>query len=55
VQLCLNSEWTSQHAEPRPGVFRVYLSIGSRSANRALVPQWPAGSGLPLGEPQPGW
>ncbi|MFC3576783.1 hypothetical protein ACFOZ0_26570 [Streptomyces yaanensis] len=54
VQLCLNAEWTT-YAEPRLGAFNVYLSIGTRSANRAVMDQWLRNSGLPLGDPLPGW
>ncbi|MFJ9895372.1 hypothetical protein ACIQPR_18870 [Streptomyces sp. NPDC091280] len=31
VQLCLNSVWTSQIAEPAQGTHGVYLSIGTRN------------------------
>ncbi|MFF3561413.1 hypothetical protein ACFYXS_15370 [Streptomyces sp. NPDC002574] len=55
VQLCLNSEWTSQHAEYKPGAFNVYLSIGTRRKNRAVTDEWLRDSGLALGDPQPGW
>lgn len=55
VQLCLNSEWTSQCAEYEPGAFNVYLSIGTRRENRAVMDEWLRDSGLALGGPQPGW
>ncbi|WP_377272702.1 hypothetical protein [Peterkaempfera sp. SMS 1(5)a] len=55
VQLCLNSEWTSRHAEPCPGAFNVHLSIGTRLADQAVMDEWLRDSGLPLGAAQPGW
>lgn len=54
VRLCLNSVWTEQHAEPVPGEFRVYVSLGSRVARTPAGEAWLRDSGLPLGEPQTG-
>ncbi|MGW5248563.1 hypothetical protein ACWEQN_32890 [Streptomyces sp. NPDC004129] len=53
VQLCLNSVWTSQSAEPAQGTHGVYLSIGTR--NRDVQEEWLAATGLALGEPLLGW
>lgn len=53
VQLCLNSVWTSQSAEPAQGTHGVYLSIGTK--NRHVEEEWLAGTGLTLGEALLGW
>lgn len=53
VQLCLNSVWTSQCAEPAQGTHGVYLSIGTR--NRDVQEEWLAATGLALGEALLGW
>jgi hypothetical protein len=53
VQLCLNSVWTTQCAEPSQGTHGVYLSIGTK--NRDVQDEWLAATGLSLGEPLVGW
>ncbi|RAG81319.1 hypothetical protein DN069_33555 [Streptacidiphilus pinicola] len=53
VQLCLNSVWTMQCAEPSQGTHGVYLSIGTK--NRDVQEEWLAATGLTLGEPLVGW
>ncbi|MFG2133536.1 hypothetical protein ACGFNV_38050 [Streptomyces sp. NPDC048751] len=53
VQLCLNSVWTSQSAEPAQGTHGVYLSIGTK--NRDVQEEWLAATGLALGEALLGW
>ncbi|MFF9819486.1 hypothetical protein [Streptomyces sp. NPDC014006] len=55
VQLCLNSVWAGQHAEPASGEFGVYVSLGSRVAWTPAGEAWLRDSGLPLGEAQTGW
>ncbi|MCX4580386.1 hypothetical protein OHB41_45995 [Streptomyces sp. NBC_01571] len=54
VQLCLNSVWAEQYAEPTPGEFGVWVSLGSRVAWSPAGQSWLRASGLPLGEPQTG-
>ncbi|WP_393096796.1 hypothetical protein [Streptomyces sp. LN325] len=54
VQLCLNSVWAEQYAEPAPGDFGVWVSLGSRVAWSPAGQAWLRDSGLPLGEPQTG-
>ncbi|MEW2131777.1 hypothetical protein [Streptomyces sp. NPDC005435] len=54
VQLCLNSVWTAQHAEPAPGEFGVWISLGARSAWTPAAQAWLRETGLPLGGPQAG-
>ncbi|WP_370109353.1 hypothetical protein [Streptacidiphilus sp. MAP12-33] len=53
VQLCLNSEWTSQSADPAPGRHAVYLSVGTK--NRDVQDAWLASTGLTLGPALLGW
>lgn len=55
VLLCLNSVWVSQHVEPSPGEFGVWVSLGPRVAWTPEGQTWVGDSGLPLGEPQTGW
>jgi hypothetical protein len=55
VRLCLNSVWTEQHAEPAPGGFGVWVSLGSRVAWSPADQAWLRDSELPLGEPQTSW
>jgi hypothetical protein len=55
VQLCLNSVWAEHYAEPAPGEFGVWVSLGSRVAWTPAGEAWLRNSGLPLGGPQPGW
>jgi hypothetical protein len=52
VQLCLNSVWAEQYAEPAPGEFGVWVSLGSRVAWSPAGQAWLRDSELPLGEPQ---
>ena len=54
VRLCLNSVWTEQHAEPSPGEFGVWVSLGSRVAWSPAGETWLRSTGLALGEPQTG-
>ncbi|MGW1259050.1 hypothetical protein ACWD5Q_28655 [Streptomyces sp. NPDC002513] len=54
VQLCLNSVWAGQHAEPSPGEFGVWVSLGPRVAWTPEGEAWRRDSGLALGEPQQG-
>lgn len=54
VQLCLNSIWTDQYAEPAPGEFGVWVALGSRAAWSPAGEPWLRDSGLTLGEPQAG-
>lgn len=55
VQLCLNSVWAEQYAEPAPGEFGVWVSLGSRVAWTPAGEAWLRDSGLTLGEAQTGW
>jgi hypothetical protein len=55
VQLCLNSVWTEQIAEPSPGEFGVWISLGPRVAWTPEGQNWVRDCGLALGEPQAGW
>ncbi len=55
VQLCLNSVWVSQHTEPSPGEFGVWISLGPRVAWTPAGETWLHDLGIPLGEPQTGW
>jgi hypothetical protein len=54
VQLCVNSAWTSQIAEPSPGEFGVWISLGARVAWTTAGESWRRDSGLAPGEPQQG-
>lgn len=54
-QVCLNGAWTEQHSEPELGSFGVYLSIGSRTHNRAPEDDWLRDSALRLGRPHADW
>ncbi|MGW3853044.1 hypothetical protein [Streptomyces fagopyri] len=55
VQLCLNGVWTEQIAEPSPGEFGVWISLGPRVARTPEGQNWIHEFGLSLGEPQQGW
>ncbi|MFF6806825.1 hypothetical protein [Streptomyces sp. NPDC012616] len=54
VRLCLNSVWTEQHAEPSPGEFGVWITLGTRIAWTPEGGSWRRDSGLLLGEQQQG-
>ncbi|MFJ3642732.1 hypothetical protein ACIPRD_23620 [Streptomyces sp. NPDC090108] len=54
VELCLNSVWVNQHAEPAPGEFGVLVSLGSRVAWTPAGQAWVRDLGLSLGEPRIG-
>ncbi|MDQ0956632.1 hypothetical protein QFZ66_000510 [Streptomyces sp. B4I13] len=54
VRLCLNSVWTEQHAEPSPGEFGAWVSLGSRVARSSAGEAWLGDAGLALGEPRTG-
>ncbi|MEV5952230.1 hypothetical protein AB0M11_00370 [Streptomyces sp. NPDC051987] len=54
VRLCLNSVWTEQHAEPVPGEFGIWVSLGARVSGAPAGAAWLRDSGLALGEPQAG-
>ncbi|MFM9443075.1 hypothetical protein [Streptomyces acidiscabies] len=55
VQLCLNSVWSGQHAEPAPGESGVWISLGPRVAGTPEGEAWLRDSGLRLGEAESGW
>lgn len=55
VLLCLNSVWTSQHVDPSPHEFGVWISLGPRVAWTEAGQNWVRECGLPLGEPEDGW
>ncbi|MEH0458585.1 hypothetical protein [Streptomyces acidiscabies] len=54
VKLCLNSVWSDGAAEPSPGEFGVWISLGGPLARRPEGEAWLRDSGLTLGEPQHG-
>ncbi|MEU6385967.1 hypothetical protein ABZ847_20685 [Streptomyces bauhiniae] len=54
VLLRLNSVRVSQHVEPSPGEFGVWVRLGDRVAWTPEGEAWLRDSGLPLGEPQQG-
>ncbi|MGI5143490.1 MULTISPECIES: hypothetical protein [unclassified Streptomyces] len=47
VQLCLNSVWTEQYAEPTPSEFGFWVSFGSRVSWSPAGKAWLRDSGLP--------
>jgi hypothetical protein len=55
VLLCMNSVWVSQHVEPSPDEFGVWISLGPRVAATSEAEEWLRDCGLPLDEPQEGW
>ncbi len=54
VLLCMNSAFESQHGEPSPGEFGVWVSLGARVAWTPAGQAWIRDCGLPLGDPQQG-
>ncbi|MET7676497.1 hypothetical protein [Streptomyces seoulensis] len=54
VLLRLNSVRVSQHVEPSPGEFGVWVRLGNRVAWTPEGEAWLRDSGLPLGEPRQG-